>query len=370
MTEAKKTIALLPGDGIGPEVIRAAALVLEDCAAEFGHRFTMIELPIGGPAIAQCGTPLPVETLNGCRAADAILLGAVRGSWNDELPLNRRPEAGLLELRSELGLYADLRSIRLRESRRAICPLKAEGRTEIDLEIVRELAGGFYFGEHRWEQSKGDERPTGTATYATSEVERLARFAFTRAAGRRKRLASVDKANVAASALWRKTVDRVATNYPDVSIEHLDVDNAARQLLLRPEQFDIILTPNLFGDILSDQTAGLVGSIGMIPSMSLGSGPPLFQPTHGSAPRLAGKDQANPMGAILCVSMMLREAFGLGTEADWIEAALDRVLENGFRTADIADQRSTVVSCTGFVELVHDEMGCSAREIEQYGWGV
>lgn len=371
MTGVKKTIVLLPGDGIGPEVTQAAAQLLEDCAAEFGHRFQFVELPVGGAAIERCGAALPGETLLACCAADAVLLGAVGGPRWDALPLDQRPEAGLLALRRELELYINLRPICLREPLSAISPLKSGRARNIDLEIVRELAGGIYFGEHRVEGRDGTECAHDVETYSTAEIERVARFAFHRAAGRRKRLTSVDKANVlATSALWRKTIAQLAMEYPDVSVQHLYVDNAAMQLVVQPEQFDVVVTSNLFGDILSDAAAGLLGSIGLIPSMSCGSGTALFEPIHGSAPSLAGKDTACPIGAILCASMMLRESFHLAEEAAWIESSVDRVLAAGYRTPDVADGGSTLVGCQKFVELVRVEMQESLQQVQPYGWGV
>jgi 3-isopropylmalate dehydrogenase len=367
----KQTIVLLPGDGIGPEVVSAAASLLNDCAEEFGHRFTFFELPIGGVAIDRSGTPLPPETLEACRTADAILLGAVGGPRWDSLPLEQRPESGLLGLRKQLELYINLRPICLREALGGVSPLKLRPNSKINFEIVRELAGGIYFGAHRLEAENGTERALDVETYSTPEIERVARFAFARAAARSKHLTSVDKANVlASSTLWRKTVESVAADYPEVRLQHLYVDNAAMQLVLAPEQFDVILASNLFGDILSDAAAGLLGSIGLIPSMSCGFGPPLFEPIHGSAPTLAGKDCACPIGAILCASLMLREAFGLDIEAEWIETAVDRVLARGYRTADIAEPASTVVGCSALVELIRREMQESLRQFERYGWGV
>lgn len=371
MTPMKKTILLLPGDGIGPEVIGAAAGILRACVAELGHRFELVELPIGGAAIDRGKPPLPPETLEACRAADAILLGATGGPRWDDLPPGRRPESGLLDLRKELELYVNLRPIELREPLRGISPLKL-GRTRyIHFEIVRELAGGIYFGPHEVHPENGAERAVDTETYSTGEIERVARFAFRRAENRSRRLASVDKANVLASSfLWRKTVSRLAADLPRVTLQHLYVDNAAMQLILAPEQFDVIVTSNMFGDILSDAAAGLVGSIGLVPSMSCGFGPPLFEPIHGSAPSLAGKDSACPIGAILCASMMLRETFGLPVEAEWIETSVDRVLASGYRTADIAEPGCSVVGCSGLAGLIHREMQASLEHLERYGWGV
>ena len=371
MKKVNKTIAVLPGDGIGPEVMHAATTVLQDCATEFGHSFTFVELPLGGTAIDTCGSPLPAETLDGCRSANAILLGAVGGPRWDNVSLAQRPESGLLRLRQELALYVNLRPIKLRESLRDISPLKTTQEQTVDFEIVRELNGGIYFGEHKTEGADGAEKATDVETYTTEEIERVARFAFQRAEARRKLLASVDKANVLASSqLWRKTVDRIAKEHPDIHHEHLYVDNAAMQLIFQPGDFDVLLTSNMFGDILSDEAAALVGSIGLIPSMSWGYGPSLFEPIHGSAPSLAGEDVASPIAAILCASMMLREAFGLETEADWIESAVDVVLAHGFRTADITETGRTLVGASRFLELIREELRQSIEQIEPYGWGV
>ena len=371
MAKIAKTIALLPGDGIGPEVISAAVRVLEDCGKEFGHRFSLAEFPVGGMALDQSGVPLPQETLAACRSADAVLLGAVGGPKWDALPIGKRPESGLLAIRKELGLYINLRPIELRPALREVSPLKAVRAGNINFEIVRELAGGIYFGERGTEGRNGTECAFDVEAYSTAEIERVSRFAFARAARRSKRLASVDKANVlATSALWRRTVQRLAAEYPQIRVEHLYVDNAAMQVVLAPEQFDVIVTSNMFGDILSDAGAGLVGSIGLIPSMSCGDGPPLFEPIHGSAPQLTGRDVACPIGAILCASMMLREAFGLDAEAVWVEAALDRVLEAGYHTADIAGRESRVVGCSQFTSLLREEMRQLVEHAEPYGWGV
>jgi len=372
MNKVSKTIVLLPGDGIGPEVIGAAVAVLQDCAAEFGHRFTQEEFPIGGIAIDRTGAPLPAETLAACRKADAVLLGAVGGPRWDALPVGKRPESGLLAIRKELGLYINLRPIQLRKPLREISPLKSERAGHIDFEIVRELAGGIYFGEHGTEGRNGGERAFDVESYTTGEIERIAEYAFARAERRGRRLASVDKANIlSTSALWRRTVARLGAAYPEVRLEHFYVDNAAMQIVLAPEQFDVMVTSNMFGDILSDAGAALVGSIGLIPSMSCGAaGPPLFEPIHGSAPQLAGRDAACPIGAILCAAMMLRESFGLDAEAGWIESALDRTLAAGYRTADIAGRDSTIVGCSQFTSHLREEMRQLAGQLEPYGWGV
>jgi 3-isopropylmalate dehydrogenase len=276
-----------------------------------------------------------------------------------------------LRLRKQLDLYINLRPIRLRQPLGSLSPLVPGRRRRIDLEIVRELAGGIYFGEHRTERRNGHEKAYDVEAYSAAEVERVARFAFGRAIARRKRLTSVDKANVlATSVLWRKTVEQLASDFSDVALSHMYVDNAAMQLVLAAEQFDVLLTSNMFGDILSDAAAGLVGSIGLIPSMSCGEGTPLFEPIHGSAPPLAGQDTACPIGAILSATMLLREAFGLTTEADWIEAALDRALAEGYRTADLAEPGCSVLGCSEFTARVRDEMRRSVRQFEPYGWGV
>jgi 3-isopropylmalate dehydrogenase len=371
MTELRKTIAVLPGDGVGPEVTRAATQLLSDCAAAFNHKFEFRELPFGGAAIDACGTPLPAETLEGCRSADAILLGAIGGSKWESLPLGTRPEAGLLGLRQELDLYINLRPTRLRPSLRGISPLRPERLSDCDFEIVRELAGDVYFGEHKFDKDKKEARDV--ATYTVAEIERVARFAFERAAGRKRHLTSVDKANVlATSTLWRETVTGLAREYPSVTLDHLYVDNAAMQLLLRPAQFDVILTSNLFGDILSDEAAALAGSIGLIPSMSRGRAnqPALYEPIHGSAPTLAGKDAACPIGAILSATMMLRESFGLDLEAQRIETAVDRALERGYRTPDIAEPGGRPVRSSELTEQIRSELHDVLVHHERYGWGV
>jgi 3-isopropylmalate dehydrogenase len=366
-----RTIAVLPGDGIGPEVTRAATRLIEDCAREFGHRFQFVELPIGGAAIDRAGSPLPAETLQGCLRADAVLLGAVGGPKWESLPLGRRPEAGLLELRQALGLYVNVRPTRLREAPRHACPLRPERARQIDFEIVRELAGGIYFGKRGCRVENGQEIAYDTEIYSTKEIERVVRFAFTRAMERRRRLTSVDKANVlASSGLWRRTVDRLAADYPEMLVDHIYVDSAALQIILQPQRFDVIVTSNLFGDILSDEAAALMGSIGLVPSMSLGTGPALYEPIHGSAPQLAGKDCACPIGAILSAAMMLRESFGLRREADWIEAAVDRALALGYRTADIAEPYAQVIPGSAFADAIRKAMVETVQLIEGYGWGV
>ncbi len=367
----KKKIVLLPGDGIGPEVTKAAASVLQECAREFQHQFEMIEMSIGGSAIDKAGTPLPNETLDACRKADAVFLGAVGGPKWDSLPVGKRPETGLLGLRKGLGLYVNLRPVKLIEPLRGISPLRADLIGELDIEIVRELAGGMYFGERGIVKENGVERAFDTESYSTPEIERIATFAFARAEARSRKLCSVDKANVLTSSqLWRRTVGAMGTVYPTVKLEHMYVDNAAMQLSLRPTQFDVILSTNMFGDILSDEAAALVGSIGLIPSASFGSSAPLFEPIHGSAPTLAGKDMANPIGSILSATMMLRDTFGLGLEADWVEQSIARVLGAGYRTTDLAEPGSKTVSTSSFLEILNQEMQRTFEHAEKYGWGV
>jgi 3-isopropylmalate dehydrogenase len=361
MTGVKKSIAVLPGDGIGPEVTRAAIQLLEDCAAAFGHSFRFRDYAFGGNAIDSHGVPLPPETLAACRASDAVLLGAIGGPQWESLPFGTRPEAGLLGIRKEMGLYINLRPIKLRPALRGISPLRPERLGNCDFEIVRELAGDIYFGEHKITKEKASD----LAEYSVPEIERVARYAFGRAAARSKHLTSVDKANVlASSTLWRETVTALAREYPSIAVDHLYVDNASMQILLKPTQFDVILTGNMFGDILSDEAAALAGSIGLIPSLSRGRAdqPALYEPIHGSAPTLAGKDVACPLGAVFSATLMLRESFGLRAESEWIEAAVDRALEKGFRTADIAGSGERVVSGSEFTKAIRAELQAASPE--------
>ena len=361
----KKTIAVLPGDGIGPEVTRAALDVLGDCASAFGHQFEFHEFPFGGSAYDKVGDPLPEETLAGCRSADAVLLGAIGGPKWDGLPLNKRPEAGLLGIRKGLDLYINLRPIRVRPALRGISPLRPERLGDCDFDIVRELAGDIYFGAHESHGQGATASATDVAQYSVPEVLRIARYAFERARTRKKHVTSVDKANVlATSALWRQTVVGMAGEYPDVTLDHLLVDNAAMQIMMDPKQFDVMLTGNMFGDILSDEASALAGSIGLIPSMSRGDAgrTALYEPIHGSAPTLAGKDVACPLGAIFSAAMMLEESFGLKTEARWIEAAADRALEQGYRTADIVEPGERVVRGSEFTAKIRSELKSAAPQ--------
>jgi 3-isopropylmalate dehydrogenase len=367
----KKTIVLLAGDGIGPEVTCAAAAVLREAGHEFHHQFDFFEMPVGGAAIDSTGSPLPNETIDACRKADAVFLGAVGGPKWDSLPVGKRPESGLLDLRKGLGLYVNVRPVKLLEPLRNISPLKPERIEQLDLEIVRELAGGMYFGERGNKVESGVERAWDTESYSTPEIEKIATFAYSRADTRSRRMCSVDKANVLTSSqLWRRTVTAMNAVYPTVKLEHMYVDNAAMQLTLRPTQFDVILSSNMFGDILSDAAAGLVGSIGLIPSASFGSSAPLFEPIHGSAPSLAGTDTANPVGSILSATMMLRDAFGLSLEADWVEQSLYKVLAGGYRTPDISEKGARLVGTHAFSEILREEMQRTLEHAERYGWGV
>jgi 3-isopropylmalate dehydrogenase len=356
-TPERQKIVLLSGDGIGPEIMRVATRAIQDCAKKFDRQLEFAEFPFGGCAIDIAGEPLPPETLAACRGADAVLLGAIGGPKWDGVPLAKRPETGLLALRKSLGLYINLRPIDVRPSLRGLSPLRPDRVADIHIDFVRELAGDVYFGERRLEADPSGERATDAGAYTTGEIERVAEYAFTRAETRKGRVASVDKSNVLAmSQLWRKTVTRLAAAHPSVKLEHLYVDNAAMQLVLAPSQFDVILTSNMFGDILSDLGAALCGSIGLIPSMSIGPGPWLYEPIHGSAPGLAGKDVANPVGMILSASMMLRESFGFKREAEWIESALDRLFEKGIRTQDMSEPGTTKVGCIEFGERLRAEM--------------
>lgn len=364
-------IVVLSGDGIGPEVTSAAVTLLKDCFADNSGKCEFLPMPFGGEAIDLCDKPLPAETLEACRAADAIILGAVGGPKWDAMPLGQRPESGLLELRRELGLYVNLRPIRVRPSLLGVSALRPELARGVDLEIIRELAGGIYFGEHRTGGSNGSEQASDLESYSSPEIERVARFAFERAAKRHNKLTSVDKANVlASSVLWRRVVSNLSENYGAVKLDHLYVDNAALQMVIAPRQFDVILTSNMFGDILSDGAAGVAGSLGLIPSMSWGLGPSLYEPIHGSAPSLAGRDVACPIGAISSATMLLRESFEMSHEADALESAVDHVLEAGYRTPDIASANSKVVGCSQFLIHVRSALRERFTHREKYGWGV
>lgn len=330
-------IAILPGDGIGPEVIREATKVLLKIATRFGHRLELTEALIGGAAIDKAGVPLPPETLSLCKASDAILLGAIGGpKWNSN-PRELKPEHALLGLRKELGLFANLRPARTYAALAHASTLKPGIVEAVDLLVVRELTGGVYYGVPRGiQQVDGQSVAVNTMIYSEGEVERIAVVAFEAAMMRRKKVCSVDKANVLeCSQLWRRVVAEVAQRFPDIELTHMYVDNAAMQLVRNPGQFDVILTENLFGDILSDEAAMLTGSIGMLPSASKGGAVALYEPVHGSAPDIAGSGKANPIAAIESVAMMLRMSLQLQAEADVVEQAVLSALSRGCRTADI-----------------------------------
>ncbi|MCL2544517.1 MAG: 3-isopropylmalate dehydrogenase [Clostridia bacterium] len=340
-------IVLLPGDGIGPEITAQARLVLEASAAKHGHTFVMRELPMGGASIDAHGEPLTADTLNACRQADAVLLGAVGGPRWDAIDPAIRPERGLLALRKGMGVFANLRPCTIHPALAAACPLRPDLIAKpIDILVVRELTGDVYFGAH--ETAPDGQSASDVMVYTVAEIERVARVAFLLARGRGKRLCSVDKANVlAASRLWRETVTRLGAEYPDVELSHMYVDNAAMQLILKPAQFDVVVTGNLFGDILSDESAAIAGSLGMMPSASLGKGRAgLYEPIHGSAPDIAGRDLANPLGTILSAALLLRHSLGLEAEAAEIEAAVSGALNAGYRTGDIYSEGCQKVGCT------------------------
>ena len=334
----QKNIALLRGDGIGPEIVDSAVAVLEVVAEKLGHTFHFTPYLIGGAAIDATGAPLPQETIDGCLAADSVLLGAVGGPKWDTLPAAVRPEKGLLGIRAAMGLYTNLRPAKLYPALKDECPLRADIVAQgFDLMMVRELTGGIYFGERGRREGKYGPEAWDTEAYSVMEVERIARAAFDAARKRRKNVISIDKANVLeTSRLWRETVHRIAAEYPDVTCIDMLVDNAAMQLVRRPSQFDVVVTSNMFGDILSDEASQITGSIGMLPSASLGATKRgLYEPIHGSAPDIAGQDKANPIATVLSAAMMLRYAFDMMDEADCIEAAVDKVLADGIRTAYI-----------------------------------
>jgi len=350
-------ICVMPGDGIGREIVSQALRVLDAVGAKFGRTFETEEALIGGCAIDATGVPLPEETIAKCKAADAVLLGAVGGPKWDTLDPAIRPEKGLLGIRKALGLFANLRPATLFPQLAAACYLRpdivARG---LDVMVVRELTGGIYFGEPRFDGMKDGERfGLNTMTYYEHEIRRIARIAFEAARKRSGRVCSVDKANVLdVSRVWREIViDEHRKNYSDVELSHMYVDNAAMQLVRDPSQFDVVVTGNLFGDILSDEAAAITGSIGMLPSASLGAANPgLFEPIHGSAPDIAGQDKANPLATILSVSMMLRHSFDMAAEADCIEAAVQQALEQGYRTGDIMQPGGKAVGCVGMADAV------------------
>jgi len=331
-------IIVLPGDGIGPDVTAEAVRVLQYVAEKFDHTFEFHEHLVGGCSIDTFGTALTDETLNVCKTSDAVLLGAVGGPKWDDPTANVRPEQGLLALRKELGLYANLRPVKTYPVLHEASPLKTEKLSGVDVIVVRELTGGLYFGEPRGrERENGHLRAVDTLVYYDYEIERVVKLAFALAGGRRKKVTSVDKANVLESSrLWRQTANAVKQQYPDVALEHMLVDTAAMRLVTSPASFDVLVTENMFGDILTDEASVVTGSMGMLPSASLGdSGPGLYEPIHGSAPDIAGKGIANPVGAILSAALMLRYSFKLEAEARAIESAVETTIAAGARTADL-----------------------------------
>ncbi len=356
----KLKILVVAGDGIGPEVTNEAVAVLREVAELGGHEFTFTERRIGGVAIVQDGTPLPADTLKEALASDAVFLGAVGGNEFNSLPPDKRPEAGLLQLRKALGGFANLRPAFAFKELAVNSPLRPDIVEDADILFVRELLGGLYFGAPReWNRASGEA--WNTMRYTGGEVARVARIAFKLAQSRRKKLTSVDKANVLeVSQLWRATVNEVASEFPDVTVEHQYVDAMAMHLMNQPRNYDVVLTENLFGDILSDESAVITGSLGMLPSATIGGKVNLYEPVHGSAPDIAGKGLANPLGAILTGALILRHSAGLEAEAQAVEGAVRKVLESGFRTPDLA--RGQLAVTAAFTVLSTKAMGEKVRE--------
>ena len=359
----KFNVAVISGDGIGPEIVSEAKKVLDKIGSKFGHEFTYTEVLMGGVSIDAHGVPLTDEALETAKKSDAVLLGAVGGrvgvdSWYN-LPQNLRPEAGLLAIRKGLGLFANLRPAYLYDELKDACPLKeAIAEAGFDMMVVRELTGGLYFGERKTEEVDGVMTAIDTLTYNEEEIRRIAIKAFDIARKRGSKVTSVDKANVLdSSRLWQKVVNEVAKDYEDVTLEHMLVDNCAMQLVKNPAQFDVILTENMFGDILSDEASMITGSIGMLPSASLAAGKfGLYEPSHGAAPDIAGQNIANPLATILSAAMMLRYSFDLDKEADAVEEAVRCVLKDGIRTVDIMSEGMTQVSCTGMGDAIIERL--------------
>lgn len=356
MNQTKK-IAVIPGDGIGPEIVAEAVKVLKAVESQCGYSFEFSYLTAGGIAVDQLGTPLPEETLEESKQADAVLLGAVGGPKWDQHPVHLRPEQALLGLRKGLGLFSNLRPVVLFEGMEKSSSLKPEVIAGVDLLVVRELTGGIYFGEKKRSKTEQGEVASDLLIYHEYEIERIVRQAFEIARKRKKRVTSVDKANILESSrLWRSIVDRIAEDYPDVEYEHMLVDNCAMQIVRRPADFDVIVTENMFGDILSDEAAILTGSIGMLPSASLADGSfGLYEPVHGSAPDIAGKGIANPAATILSAAMMLRYSFDALEAADQVENAVKNVLRT-YRTVDIAEPEHQQVGTEEFGDLVVDRL--------------
>ncbi len=357
----EKNIAVIRGDGIGPEIVNEALLVLDKIAELYGHKFAYTDVDMGGCAIDKHGDPLPEEMLERCLKSDSVLLGAVGGDKWNSLPGDKRPEKGLLRLRAGMGVYSNNRPAKIWKQLSSASPLNAEiVEKGIDFIIVRELIGGIYFGDHRTVECDGEQKAIDEMSYTESEIERIGRIGFETARKRGKKLCSVEKSNVLdTSRLWKKVMHRLAEQYPDVELTDMLVDNCAMQIVKNPAQFDVVVTENMFGDILSDEASMITGSIGMIPSSSLGDGTcGLYEPIHGSAPDIAGMDIANPIGTILSAAMMLRFSFDMADEADCIEAAVSAVLDMGVRTADImpADKNEAAkcrkVGCSEMGDLI------------------
>jgi len=351
----KKNITVLAGDGIGPEIVAEAIKVLNKIADKFGHEFEYTYVDIGGCSIDKYGVPITEEGMEKCKSADSVLLGAVGGPKWDSCPSAIRPEKALLAVRKELGLFANLRPTKLFPQLADASPLKQSiVGNGIDLLIVRELTGGVYFGEKKTEEVNGELVATDIMPYSEHEIERIGRVAFETAMKRGKRLASVDKANVLdTSRLWRKTMHRIAEDYPEVELSDILVDNTAMQLIKNPTQFDVLVTENMFGDILSDEASMLTGSIGMMPSASLSSTTlGMYEPIHGSAPDIAGMNIANPIGTILSAAMMLRYSFDMMDEADAIEAAVNKALDDGYRTGDIMQEGCKKCLCSEMGDVI------------------
>jgi 3-isopropylmalate dehydrogenase len=355
-------ITILPGDGIGPEVTEQAVLVLQSVAGRFGHQVELQHKLIGGAALSTVNDPLPSDTIQACLSSSAVLLGAVGNPTFDHNPNHLRPEAGLLRIRRELGAYANLRPAVFFPALEDCSPLRAEVVRGTDIMIVRELLGGAYFGQPRSiEGPAGSREAVNTMRYGESEVERIAIVAFELAMKRKRRVLSVDKANVLeCSRLWREVVTRIAKDYPEVKLAHQYVDSAAMLLVQRPAEFDVVLTENMFGDILSDQAGGVVGSLGLLASASIGGPVGLYEPVHGSAPDIAGKGIANPLGAILSVAMMLRHTFHLEREAACVESAVSEVLGKGARTADLTGKTQAAITTAEMGRRVVEAVNASA----------
>jgi 3-isopropylmalate dehydrogenase len=360
-------LTALPGDGVGPEVTDEALRVLETIAEVFGHQFNITRKPIGGAALLASKDPLPADTLQACLGSGAVLLGAVGGPAFDNFPSHLRPESGLLRLRRELGVFANLRPALCFAGLEDCSPLRAEVVRGTDVLIVRELLGGIYFGEPRSTQgSPGNRVAIDTMRYSEAEIERIARVAFELARSRRRKVTSVDKANVLdCSRLWREVVTRAGQQYSDVKLSHMYVDAAAMALVARPADFDVVLTENMFGDILSDQAGAVVGSLGMLGSASIGGAVGLFEPVHGSAPDIAGQGIANPVGAILAAAMLLRYSFKLETEAVCVESAVGGMLAKGFRTKDLAKAGESVLSTSAMGQKVAEAVRERAKPAGQ-----